>query len=198
MLGFALEKCRKMCFNKLNCNLGGAEMNSRKKIIYCIQCGKKLIDKAVGDEGEQRYCTDCNKFYFDNPISCVIAAIIDEKNRVLMLKQNYISTENYTLCSGYLKKGDTLEETVVREVFEETGQRVISCEYVKSYYFVPKNLIMAGFIAYVKADAFGVSNEVDELLWADLEEAVYMVERENNYSGTHLDNCIEKMKGKQL
>lgn len=170
---------------------------SSREINYCIQCGKSLTNKAVGDEGEQRYCSDCGKFYFDNPTSCVIAAIIDENNRVLLLKQNYISKSNYTLCSGYLKKGDTLEETVVREVFEETGQQVVSCEYVQSYYFAPKNLIMAGFIAYVKADAFGASNEVDELLWADLDKAVHMVERDNNYSGIHLDNCIEKMKNQK-
>lgn len=70
---------------------------------------------------------------------------------------------------------------------------MLSCEYVKSYYFAPKNLIMAGFIAYVKAEAFGVSNEVDGLIWADLDEAAAMVERENNYSGIHLDNCIERI-----
>lgn len=165
---------------------------------YCIQCGKPLIYKTVGDEGEQKYCSDCNKFYFDNPASCILAAIINENNQVLLLKQNYITTKNYTLCSGYLKKGDTLEETVSREVFEETGQRVLSCEYVQSYYFAPKNLIMAGFIAHVKASGFGTSNEVDELIWADFDKAVTMVERENNYSGMHLDKCIEKIKSKDV
>lgn len=99
---------------------------------FCTQCGKPLTYKLIGDEGEQKYCSDCNKFYFDNPASCVLVAIINENNQVLLLKQNYITTKNYTLCSGYLKKGDTLEETVAREVYEETGQRVISCEYVQS------------------------------------------------------------------
>lgn len=56
----------------------------------------------------------------------MLVAIINENNQVLLLKQNYISTKNYTLCSGYLKKGDTLEETVAREVLEETEQRVLS------------------------------------------------------------------------
>lgn len=166
-------------------------------INYCIKCGKPLTDKVIGDEGKQRYCIGCNKFYFDNPASCVLVAIISENNQILLLKQNYITTKNYTLCSGYLKKGDTLEGTVVREVFEETGQRVISCEYVRSYYFEPKNLIMTGFIAYVEASDLGTSNEVDELLWADLDKAAAMVERENNYSGIHLDNCIEKMKNQK-
>ena len=111
-------------------------------INFCTQCGKPLTYKVIGDEGNQKYCECCNKFYFDNPASCVLVAIINENNQVLLLKQNYISTKNYTLCSGYLKKGDTLEETVAREVLEETGQRVISCKYVQSYYFAPKNLIM--------------------------------------------------------
>ena len=154
-------------------------------INFCTGCGKPLTYKTIGDEGEQKYCECCNKFYFDNPASCVLIAIINENNQVLLLKQNYISTKNYTLCSGYLKKGDTLEET---------GQRVISCEYVQSYYFAPKNLIMTGFIAYVKASEFGSSNEVDGLMWVDLDKAVTMVERENNYSGVHLDNCIEILK----
>ena len=59
-----------------------------------------------------------------------------------------------------------------------------------------KILVMTGFIAYVKASDFGTSNEVDELIWADFDKAVTMVERENNYSGVHLDNCIEKIKNK--
>ena len=160
---------------------------------FCTQCGKPLMYKSIGDEGEQKYCAHCNKFYFDNPTSCVLVAIINENNQVLLLKQNHISTKHYTLCSGYLKKGDTLEETVTREVFEETGQRVITCEYVQSYYFAPKNLIMTGFIAYVNAREFGNSNEVNGLIWVDLNMAVTMVERENNYSGVHLDNCISAM-----
>ena len=81
-------------------------------------------------------------------------------------------------------------------MFEETGQSVLSCEYVRSYYFAPKNIIMTGFIAYVKASGFGTSNEVDELIWADLDKALTLIERENNYSGVHLDNCIEKIRNK--
>lgn len=162
-------------------------------INFFTQCGKPLTYKTIGDDGEQKYCADCDKFYFDNPASRVLVAIINENKQVLLLKQNYISTRNYTLCSGYLHKGDTLEETVAREVFEETGQRVISCEYVQSYYFAPKNLIMTGFIAYVKSNEFGSSNEVDSLMWVDLDKAVTMVERENNYSGVHLDKCVEML-----
>ena len=52
---------------------------------------------------------------------------------------------------------------------------------------------MTGFIAYVNASEFGSSNEVDGLVWIDLDKAVNMVERENNYSDVHLDNCISML-----
>ena len=163
---------------------------------YCIECGKPLTFKSIGDEGEQKHCSTCNRFYFDNPVSCVLVAIMNEKDQVLLLKQNYISTKNYTLCSGYLKKGDTLEETVAREVLEETGQSVLSCEYVKSYYFAPKNLIMTGFIAYVRERELGKSKEVDSLMWVDIDKAADMIERENNYSWEHFVNCLKVLKSK--
>lgn len=160
------------------------------ELNYCVQCGKRLTMKSVGDEGEQKYCADCKKYFFDNPVGCVLVAIINEHKQVLLLRQEYISKSKWTLCSGYVKKGDTLEETVIREVYEETGQRVINCKYVRSYYFEPKNIIMSGFIAYVKEDVFGVSGEVDDLKWFELNRAKTLVERENNYSGVHLDNIV--------
>lgn len=161
---------------------------------YCIHCGKKLTNRAVGDEGIQKYCSECNKFYFDNPASAVLVSIINEKKQILLLRQKYISENKWVLCSGYVKKGETLEETVKREVFEETGQVVNSCEYICSYYFGSKNLIMPGFIAHVNAGEFSVSNEVDALRWCEVEEAARIVERDNNYSGIHLDNCLPKIK----
>ena len=164
------------------------------ELNFCIQCGDPLEYKEIGDEGKQKYCKHCSKFFFDNPSSCVLVTIVNENKQVLLLKQNYISTKSYTLCSGYLKKGDTLEDTVVREVSEETGQKVISYEYVQSYYFEPKNLIMTGFIAYVRSGEFASSNEVDDLIWVDLEKASGMLERENNFSGVHLDKCIDILK----
>lgn len=162
-------------------------------INYCSQCGKKLIFKQIGDEGQQKYCSFCDKFYFNNPRSVVLVTIINEKKQVLLLRQKYISEKKWVLCSGYVKQGDTLEETVKREVLEETGQIVESCEYVESYYFTSKDLIMCGFIAHVCEAPFAVSKEVDDLSWFDLGVASEFVERENNFSGIHLDACIKKI-----
>lgn len=171
---------------------------SAHNMKFCTQCGKPLGYKAVGDEGEQRYCSSCDKFYFDNPACCVLAAIINENNQVLLLKQNYISEEKYTLCSGYAKKGEILEDTVYREVLEETGYFVYETEYIGSYYYPPKGIIMPGFIAYVRdfPRLTPNSKEADEIIWVDLDKAADMVLRVNNFSGKHLDKVIKKITGK--
>lgn len=64
-------------------------------------------------------------------------------------------------------------------------------KYVSSYYFEPKQLIMIGFIAYVKKKKFGNSEEVDDLKWFKIEEVDDVIARENNCSGMHFDECKE-------
>ncbi len=167
-------------------------------INFCVKCGSKLILKEIGDEGNQKYCEKCDKYYFDNPVPCVLVLILNQNKEALLLKQSYIIKDKWTLCSGYTKKEETLEETVSREVFEETGQTVLSCDYIKSYYFAPKNLIMAGFIAYVNKKEFGDSKEVDDLKWESLETTGELLARENNLSGKHFDECFNFLKGEQV
>lgn len=160
---------------------------------FCPQCAQPLSRRSVGDEGMQPFCAACTRYFFDNAVPCVLTAIVNEQGQVLLLRQKHISDQP-TLCSGYVKKGDTLEETVRREVLEETGQQVERCLYIGSWYYPPKGLIMAGFIARVTARKFAESNEVDGLFWAELTHAQRIIARENNLSGVVLDAAIARMK----
>jgi NAD+ diphosphatase len=150
-------------------------------------CGEKLFDKKIGDEGLVKYCIYCERPYFDNPSSCVEVLVINQYNQVLLLKQNYISTTHWGVVSGYVNNSETFEEAVIREVFEETGQQVEKIQYVKSYYFKPHELIMAGYIAFVNKRPFNNSNEVDDLMWCEINEVNKYIARINNISGIHFD-----------
>ena len=161
------------------------------KCIYCPKCGEKLNDRLIGDEGLVPYCSSCDAPYFDGPASCVEVLVINERNQIVLLKQNYISKTHWTVVSGYVKNGDTLEETVKKEVLEETGQVVEKMIYVESYYFKPKQLIMAGFIAFVNTRPFNNSNEVDDIMWCEIRNVNSYIARVDNMSGIHFDNSIK-------
>ena len=73
-------------------------------INFCTECSKPLTYKSIGDEGEQKYCECYNKFYFDTPASCVLVAIINENNQVLLLKTElYLCKELHALLRIFEK-----------------------------------------------------------------------------------------------
>ena len=155
---------------------------------YCAECGHKVEDIRLGDD-DCEICPSCKRSYGRNPLPVVEVLVVNELNEVLLLKQNYISETKWTVVSGYMVEGETIEEAVSREVKEETGQIVDKCQYVSSYYFEPKQLIMIGFIAYVKKSQFTDSDEVDDLRWYKIDEVENVIARENNCSGMHFDKC---------
>lgn len=155
---------------------------------YCAECGHKLEDIKMGND-DCRICPSCKKIYGSNPLPVVEVLVVNEFQEILLLKQNYISETKWTVVSGYMIDGETIEEAVAREVKEETGQEVVRCQYISSYYFAPKQLIMIGFIAYVRKTQFAESDEVDDLKWYQMDEVDDVIARENNCSGMHWDNC---------
>ena len=155
---------------------------------YCAECGHKVEDIRLGDD-DCKICPSCKRIYGRNPLPVVEVLVVNELNEVFLLKQNYISETKWTVVSGYMVEGETIEEAVYREVKEETGQFVDKCQYVSSYYFEPKQLIMIGFIAYVKKSQFTDSDEVDDLRWYKIDEVEDVIARENNCSGMHFDKC---------
>ena len=155
---------------------------------YCAECGHKVEDIRLGDD-DCKICPSCKRIYGRNPLPVVEVLVVNELNEVLLLKQNYISETKWTVVSGYMVEGETIEEAVSREVKEETGQIVDKCQYVSSYYFEPKQLIMIGFIADVKKRQFTDSDEVDDLRWYKIDEVEDVIASENNCSGMHFDKC---------
>lgn len=120
------------------------------RYTYCPQCGKLLIGKSAGDDGEVPYCDNCHKFWFDSFSSCVIILVVNEYHEIAMLRQNYLSDQYWTYVAGYIKPGETTEETAVREVREELGLTLDRLEYGGTYWFAEREQLMHGFIGFTK------------------------------------------------
>ncbi len=138
---------------------------------YCPFCGTKLIDKEIGDEGMIPFCEKCSRPLWDMFTTCVIVAVVNEFDEVALLRQNYVSTRNYVCVAGIMKLGESAEETVRREVQEELGQTVESLEYISSYPYMKKEMLMLGYRANVKKRDLVLSGEVDAAEWVPLEKA---------------------------
>ena len=141
------------------------------KCTYCPQCGTKTSLKDIGDEGPTPYCQSCNKALLDLPSPGVLVVALNCDEQVPLLKQHYITEEHSVLVAGYAKAGETIEQTVIREVKEETGLSVTGSRYVASYYHERTDALLLGFMAHVDGELSAGSSEVDDLKWVELARA---------------------------
>ncbi len=159
-------------------------------VKYCQVCGQELVTREIGDEGSVPYCLTCKKPYLSHPATSVLVAVLNEKRQVVLLRQNYVSRSNWVLIAGYVKVGETLEQTVKREVHEETGLDILECRYVNSYFHDGRGILMLGFVAFSPSQNLGhCSKEVDDLKWTDIRVAVPLL-REGSIGQMHLINVI--------
>lgn len=139
---------------------------------YCPYCGRELIKKEIGDEGRIPYCTACSIPLWDMFTTSVICAVVNEKREIALLRQSYVSKTKYVCVAGVMKLGESAEETAVREIKEEIGLDVEALEYIQSYPYDKKEMLMLGYKATVKKADFHLSQEVDSVEWVKLENAL--------------------------
>lgn len=142
---------------------------------YCPHCGIKLIHKEIGDEGMIPYCDVCQEPLWDMFTTCIICAVINEFDEIALIKQQYVSTTNYICIAGIIKLGENAEETAIREVKEEIGLDTTNLQYIRSYFYDKKHMLMLGYLVNVKKDEFTISKEVDSAVWMPLSEALNML-----------------------
>ena len=161
------------------------------RFTYCPHCGTELIKKEIGDEGLVPFCEKCSVPLWDMFTTSISAAVVNEYDEVALLRQNYVSTTKYVCVAGIMKIGESAEETVIREVKEEIGQDVETLEFISSYPYEKKEMLMLGYKATVKNQEFQLSGEVDSVEWVKFENALALL-REGSIAWQLVKAVIEE------
>lgn len=135
------------------------------KFSYCPDCGGQLFLRDLGDEIEVPWCTRCKKPWFPMFPVAIIALVYNDRREVLLLRQNYISTEFCNLVSGYICPGEDAETCAKREIKEETGLEIDNLELILTSWFDKKEMLMIGFFAHTSRCELKLSSEVDDAHW---------------------------------
>lgn len=144
------------------------------KFIYCPKCGAELEEKYSWDEGGVPYCVKDDLLFFDLPKPCIMVAVIKD-DEILLLKQSYIYKNSRVLISGYIGIDEKAEDTVYREVLEETGIQVKDIRFLGTDYVKGKELLMLTFMAFYEDGDIVKSDEVEEVSWEKLNKALELM-----------------------
>jgi NAD+ diphosphatase len=135
----------------------------RQTSVFCGKCGEKNID--VPNE-IQRLCPKCANIEFPRICPAVIVAITDDENRILLAHNKKFKAGLYSLIAGFNEAGETLEETAIREIREETNIEVKEIAYVKSQSWPFPNSLMLGFRArYLSGEIRPDGVEIEDAKW---------------------------------
>jgi len=91
-------------------------------------------------------CTQCGKEVWPQLATAVIV-LIKKGDEVLLVHAKNFKTDFYGLVAGFVETGETLEEAVHREVFEETGLTIHHLKYFSSQPWPFPSGLMVGFTA---------------------------------------------------
>lgn len=136
---------------------------------YCAQCGSPtVLDKG----GWQRTCTSslCGTQHFPR-VDPVTIMTVEHEGKLLLGRQPRFPEGRYSALAGFLEPGETMEEAVAREVFEEAGVRVRDVSYVASQPWPFPSSLMLACHAYADDPAITMdATELEDVRWFTREE----------------------------
>jgi NAD+ diphosphatase len=129
---------------------------------YCGHCATPMI-QIEGDRAKR--CPACGLVNYPR-LSPAIIVLISRGQEVLLARAPRFRKSMYSVLAGFVEPGESLEETVVREVREEVGIEIKDIRYFGSQPWAFPNSLMIGFTAtYASGEIVIDPKEIAEAAW---------------------------------
>jgi len=139
---------------------------------FCAKCGQPTV---LAKGGWQRDCPACEAQHF--PRTDPVAIMLVEHDGALLLGRSArFPPRSFSALAGFVEPGESVEEAVAREVFEEAGVRVRDVHYIASQPWPFPSQLMLGCHALADARELAIDyTELEDARWftrAEVAEAL--------------------------
>ncbi|MBF7074125.1 NAD(+) diphosphatase [Glaciecola sp. MH2013] len=135
---------------------------------FCGRCGSRM-DRVSWEMA--MHCHTCQHRSYPRISPCIIVAIRKQNQIILAQGPRQKEAGFFSILAGFVESGETLEEAVHREVFEEVGISIKNIEYFNSQPWPFPHSLMVGFIAeYESGDIVVDGKEILEAHWFDIDK----------------------------
>ena len=139
---------------------------------FCARCGQPT---TLTKGGWQRNCASCKADHFPR-VDPVTIMTVEHDGNLLLGRQPRFPARRFSALAGFVEPGESIEEAVAREVFEEAGVRVRSISYVASQPWPFPSQLMIGCHAHADSAELTIdATEIEEARWftrAEVAEAM--------------------------
>ncbi|MBE7247197.1 MAG: NAD(+) diphosphatase [Actinomycetospora chiangmaiensis] len=143
---------------------------------FCANCGTATVAKAGGF---RRECPSCSAHHFPR-VDPVVIMLVRRGDACLLGRGPHFRPHMFSCLAGFLEPGETIEDAVRREVFEETRIRVGAVTYRTSQPWPFPSSLMLGCAAEALDDAIVTDpTELEDARWFTRDAVAAMLD------GTH-------------
>jgi len=129
---------------------------------FCGACG---VPTVIADGEYAAVCAACDLRSYPR-ISPVVIVAVTRGNQILLAQPIRAGRRMYTVLAGFVEVGESLEETVAREIGEEVGLTVTDLAYAGSQSWPFPHALMVGFTArYASGEIVCDTTELVEAGW---------------------------------
>lgn len=129
---------------------------------FCGRCGQATVQPA---ERFERVCTTCSLAFYPR-ISPSIIVLIQRGDDILMARSAHFKPGVYAFIAGFVEPGETIEDTVHREVKEEVGITIKNLRYFGSQAWpFPDSLMLAFYADYDSGELTLDPFEIEDAGW---------------------------------
>jgi NAD+ diphosphatase len=132
--------------------------------MFCGVCGSSARPESGGNT---RVCVnpDCGREVFPR-VDPAIIVLVSDGDRCLLGRQPGWPEGRYSTIAGFAEPGESLEDAVRREVFEETNVRIDTVRYHSSQPWPFPSSLMLGFLANAAATEIRLNDgELEDAQW---------------------------------
>ncbi|MDF5727627.1 MAG: NAD(+) diphosphatase [Rhizonema sp. PD38] len=129
---------------------------------YCGHCATQTTQ--LPDQRAKR-CLNCGLVNYPR-LSPAVIVLVTRNEDLLLARSHRFPKSLYSVIAGFVEPGESLEETVIRETYEETGISVKDIRYFGSQPWPFPNSLMIGFTAtYADGEILIDSQELADAAW---------------------------------
>jgi NAD+ diphosphatase len=134
---------------------------------FCANCGQSA---EIVRGGWSRRCQHCSAEHFPR-IDPVAIMLVEHQDSVLLGRQPHYPPGRYSVLAGFIEVGESIEDTVAREVKEEAGIEIGRVRYIASQPWPFPSSLMIGCRAEALGNELVIdAKELEDARWFTREE----------------------------
>ena len=157
---------------------------------YCSKCGSKMKKHPTETAME---CEKKDSLVYQRISPCIIV-LVTKQDKILLAHNKNFPGKLYSTLAGFIEAGETVEEAIHREIYEEVNIKITNLSYFGSQSWPFPSQLMLGFHAeYLSGDLKADNKEIDIVKWFNYKSLPETPSARISISGKLIESYVSKM-----